>query len=74
MIQTPQTGYGARKQKNSTYHPIITPKKVLVTCIKDKFMESFSESESNIYRMGNTKELRKDIQDKIVYLHNTGMG
>ena len=37
-------------------------------------MESFNETESNFSRMGKTKELSKDIWDKIVYLHKIEIG
>ncbi|CAJ0954720.1 unnamed protein product, partial [Ranitomeya imitator] len=36
--------------------------------------DSINESDSNLYNMGNTKELYNDVRDKIIDLHRAGMG
>ncbi|CAJ0915641.1 unnamed protein product [Ranitomeya imitator] len=35
---------------------------------------SYYQSDSNLYNMGKTKELYKDVKDKIINLHKAGMG
>ncbi len=47
----------------------------LVTCIKDNLStEAINQSDSKLSTMAKTKELSKDIRDKIVDLHKAGMG
>ena len=44
----------------------------IVSCIKSTCPHN--QSHSNVYTMGKTKVLSKDIRDKIVDLHKAGMG
>ncbi|KAI4897304.1 hypothetical protein NFI96_024666, partial [Prochilodus magdalenae] len=37
-------------------------------------MDSINQSDSNLSNMGKTKELSKDVRDKIIDLHKAGMG
>ncbi|CAJ0947992.1 unnamed protein product [Ranitomeya imitator] len=36
--------------------------------------DSINQSDSNLYNVGKTKELSKDVSDKIIDLHKAGMG
>ncbi|WP_223121321.1 hypothetical protein, partial [Salmonella sp. S103_04178] len=36
--------------------------------------DSINQCDSNLYNMGKTKELSKDVRDKIIDLHKAGMG
>ncbi|CAJ0946477.1 unnamed protein product [Ranitomeya imitator] len=36
--------------------------------------DSINQSDSNLYNMGKTKELSKNVRDKIIDLHKAGMG
>ncbi len=48
----------------------------LVTCIKDTCPQKqlINQSDSKLSTMAKTKELSKDVRDKIVDLHKAGMG
>ncbi len=47
----------------------------LVTCIKDNLStEATNQSDFKLSTMAKTKELSKDVRDKIVDLHKAGMG
>ena len=47
----------------------------LISCLKDTSSLNTSVDQNLIsFQMGNPKELSKNIKDKIVYLHKTGMG
>ncbi|XP_066461337.1 oocyte zinc finger protein XlCOF7.1-like [Eleutherodactylus coqui] len=37
-------------------------------------LQNINQSDSNLYNMGKTKELSKDVRDKIIDLHKAGMG
>ncbi|XP_069601318.1 vomeronasal type-2 receptor 26-like [Ranitomeya imitator] len=41
---------------------------------KHNVANSINQSDSNLYNMGNTKERYKDVRDKIIDLHEAGMG
>ncbi|CAJ0942359.1 unnamed protein product [Ranitomeya imitator] len=52
-----------------------TPKpKIYKSSLKLLSTDSIIQSDSNIYNMGKTKELYKDVRDKITDLHKAGMG
>ncbi|CAJ0923312.1 unnamed protein product [Ranitomeya imitator] len=40
----------------------------------EDLQDSVNQSDSNLYNMGNTKELYKNVRDKIIGLHKAGMG
>ncbi len=46
----------------------------LVTCIKKTPVHRCNQSDSKLSTMAKTKELSKDDRDKIVDLHEAGMG
>ncbi len=46
-----------------------------VTCLKDNLStEAINQSDSKLSTMSKTKELSKEVRDKIVDLHKAGMG
>ncbi len=47
----------------------------LITCIKDSLStEAINQPDSKLSTMAKTKELSKDVRDKIENLHKAGMG
>ncbi len=53
----------------------IAPNLSLYTCIKDNLStEAINQSDSKLSTMTKTKELSKDVRDKIVGIHKAGMG
>ncbi len=51
------------------------PNLSFVTCVKDNLSrEAINQSDSKLSTMAKTKELSKDVRDKIVDLHKAGMG